>query len=131
MSTIVLAGLIYVICEMHIDDCIVFGSDMNEFIDRLLQVFMRFRQHHLFVKASRCHFGYTEIEYVGKVISEEGLKMSQEKIRSVLDFPIPSVSKQLNYFRDFVRNHSTIVKPLNALLSNYTKLKKSGGLKKL
>jgi hypothetical protein len=34
MSTIV----IYVICEMYIDDCIVFGSDMNEFVDRLRQV---------------------------------------------------------------------------------------------
>jgi hypothetical protein len=136
MSTIVLAGLIYVICEMYIDDCIVFGSDMNEFVDRLRQVFMRFRQHDLFVKASKCHFGYTEIEYAGKVISEEGLKISQEKIRSVLDFPTPSVSKQLksflgltNYFRDFVRNHSTIVKPLNALLSNYTKTEKVGWTK--
>jgi RNase H-like domain found in reverse transcriptase/Reverse transcriptase (RNA-dependent DNA polymerase) len=130
MSTIVLAGLIYVISEMYIDDCIVFGSDMNEFIDRLRQVFMRFRQHHLFVKALKCHLDYTEIEYVGKVISEEGLKMSQEKIRSVLDFPTPSVSKQLksflgltNNFRDFVRNHSTNVKP------NYTKTKKVGWTK--
>jgi RNase H-like domain found in reverse transcriptase len=92
---------------------------------------MRFRQHHLFLKASKCHFGYTEIEYVRKVISENGLKMSQEKTRSVLDFPIPSVSKQLksflgltNYFRDFVRNHSAIVKPLNSMLSNYSKTKK-------
>jgi hypothetical protein len=57
--------------------------------------------------------------------------MSQEKIRSVLDLPIPSVSKQLksffgltNYFRDFVRNHSAIVKPLNSMLSNYSKTKK-------
>jgi hypothetical protein len=137
MSTIVLAGLIYVICEMYIDDCIVFGSDMNEFVDRLRQVFMRFRQHHLFVKASKCHFGYTEIEYVGKMISEEGLKMSQEKIRSVLDFPTPSVSKQLksilgltSYFRDFVRHHSTIVKPLNALLRNYTETKRVEWTKK-
>jgi hypothetical protein len=95
MSTIVLAGLTYVICEMYFDDCIVFGSDI---VDRLRQVFMRFRQHHLFVKASKCHFGYTDIEYVGKVISEEGLKMSQEKIRAVLDFPTPSVSKQLKSF---------------------------------
>jgi hypothetical protein len=54
---------------------------------------------------------------VGTVISENGLITSQEKIRSVLDFPIPSDFKQLksflgltNYFRDFVRNHSAIVK---------------------
>jgi hypothetical protein len=83
---------------------------MNQFVYRLHQIFMRFRQHHLFLKASKCHFGYTEIEYVGKVISENGLKMSQEKIRSLLDFPIPSVSKQFksllrltNYFRNFVK----------------------------
>jgi hypothetical protein len=119
------------ICEMYIDDCIVYGSDTKEFVDRLRQVFMRFRQHHLFLKASKCHFGYTEIEYVGKVISEDGLKMSQEKIRSVLDFPVPIISKQLksflgltNYFRDFVRDHSTIVHPLNSMLSNYSKTKK-------
>ena len=131
MATIVLTGLIYLICEMYIDDCIVYGADMIEFVDRLRQIFMRFRKHHLFLKASKCHFGYTEIEYVGKVISENGLKMSQEKIRSVLDFPVPSVSKQLksflgltNYFRDFVRNHSAIVKPLNSMLSNYSKTKK-------
>jgi hypothetical protein len=37
-----------VICEMYIDDCIVFGSDMNEFVDRLRQVI---------VKALKCHFG--------------------------------------------------------------------------
>ena len=131
MATVVLTGLIYLICEMYIDDCIVYGSDMNQFVDRLRQIFMRFRQHHLFLKASKCYFGYTELEYVGKVISENGLKMSQEKIRSVLDFPVPSISKQLksflgltNYFRDFVRNHSAIVKPLNSMLSNYSKTKK-------
>jgi Reverse transcriptase (RNA-dependent DNA polymerase) len=131
MATVVLTGLIYLICEMYIDDYIVYGSDMNQFVDRLRQIFMGFRQHHLFLKESKYHFGYTEIEYVGKVISENGLKMSQEKIRSVLDLPIPSVSKQLksffgltNYFRDFVRNHSAIVKPLNSMLSNYSKTKK-------
>jgi hypothetical protein len=72
MATIVLAGLIYLISEMYIDDCIVYGSDTKEFVDRLRQVFIRFRQHHLFLKASKCHFGYTEIECVGKVISEDG-----------------------------------------------------------
>ena len=79
---------------------------------------------------SKCFFGYTEIDFVGKVISE-GLKISRSKIRSVLEFPLPSISKQLrsffgllnyfNYFRDFVRNHSNMVKPLHALLTNYQK----------
>ena len=57
--------------------------------------------------------------------------MSQEKIRNVLDFPKPVLSKQLksflglvNYFHDFVRNASTVVYPMNQMLLNYNKYKK-------
>ena len=57
--------------------------------------------------------------------------MSRSKIQSVLEFPLPFISKQLksflglvDYFRDFVRNHSNIFKPLHALLTNYQKSKK-------
>ena len=65
------------------------------------------------------------------MLSEEGLKMSQAKIRSVLDFLNPVIAKQLksflglvNYFRDFIRNQSSIVHPLHQLLLNYNKTKK-------
>jgi hypothetical protein len=68
---------------------------------------------------------------LGKVISHEGLKMSQDRVRQVVDFPTPQLSKQLksflgitNYFRDHVRNHSMVVKPLHSLLTNYCKTKK-------
>ena len=35
MATVVLAGLIYMICEMYIDDCSVFGDNDIEFVSRL------------------------------------------------------------------------------------------------
>ena len=131
MATVVLAGLIYIMCEMYIDDCNVFGKDTTEFINRLRGVFLRFRTHKLFLKAKKCYFGYAEIDFVGKVLSEEGLKMSQAKIRSVLDFPQPIIAGQLksflglvNYFRDFIRNQSSIVHSLHQLLLNYNKTKK-------
>ena len=98
----------------------LFGNDSNEFIDRLNQVFLRFRKHNLFLKAKKCYFGYAELDLVGKVLSEKGLQMSQKKIRSVLDFPKSVLAKQLksflgtvNYFRDFIRNQSSIVHPLH------------------
>ena len=126
MATTVLSGLIYSICEMYIDDCNVFANTEAEFLERLRAIFMRFKQHNMFLKASKCSFGFAEIDFVGKVLSEEGLKMSQAKIQSVLDFPLPIVSKQLksflglvNYFRDFVRNQSSIVKPMHALIADY------------
>ena len=70
MATIVLTGLIDHICEMHIDDCIVYGNTHGEFVSRLRAIFERFRFHNLFSKASKCKLGYTELDFVGKVISE-------------------------------------------------------------
>ena len=66
-----------------------------------------------------------------KVVSEAGLEMSQAKTQSVLDFPLPTVGKQLksflgtvNYSRDFVLNYFVKVNPLYDLISNYDKHRK-------
>ena len=131
MATVVLVGLIYMICEMYIDDCSVFDDNNIEFVSRLQSVFERFRKHNLYLKANKCFFGFKELEFVGKVLFEEGLKKSRKKKPSVLDFPLPTVGKQLksflgtvNYLRDFVKNHSTIVKPLHDLIAYYDKTRK-------
>ena len=82
------------ICEMYIDDCTVFGDTNIEFVSRLKLIFERFRKHNLYIKASKCFFGFSELEFVGKVVSEKGLQISRTKIQSILDFPLPTVSKQ-------------------------------------
>ena len=93
----------------------------ENFFSRLRSIFERFRLHNLFLKASKCKFGYSELDFVGRVISEEGLQMSRTRIQSVLDFPVPVSAKHLksflgivNYFRDFIRNQSSLVHLLHA-----------------
>ena len=51
MATVVLTGLIYMICEMYIDDCTVFGDIDIEFFTRLKLIFERFRKHNLYFKS--------------------------------------------------------------------------------
>ena len=81
------------ICEMYIDDCTVFGDTNIEFVSRLKLIFDRFRKDNRYLKASKCFFGYSELEFVDKVVSERGLQISRTKIQSVLDFSLPTVSK--------------------------------------
>ena len=114
---------------MYIDDCTVFGDTNIEFVSRLKLIFERFRKHNLYLKASKCFFGYCELEFVGRVVSEKGLQISRTQIQSVLDFPLLTVSKQLksslgtaNYLRDFVKDYSTLSQPLHQLLTAITKL---------
>lgn len=124
----VLVGLIYFICEMYLDDILVFGRTEDEFIINLRTIFIRLNKHDLKLKAPKCFFGFDELEWVGKVVSSDGLKMSRSRIQKLLDFPQPIVYKQLksflgfvNYFRDFIRNQSMLVKPLHRLLTDYKK----------
>ena len=128
MATVVLAGMLYLICEMYLDDCIVYGCGTDEFCNRLEQIFSRFSDMHIFLKAIKCKLGMSEVEYVGKTISKDGLRMSDKQIKGVIDFPKPIKNTQLrsflgfvNYFRDHVPNHSNVVHPLHAMIDHTAK----------
>ena len=122
MATIVLHGLIYISCEMYLDDCIVYARGNEEFLERLEIVFQRFARFGILLKPKKCKFGLKLIDYVGKVICSEGISMSKQKIESVLNFPKPTNLTSLrsllglaNYFRSFVPFHSDLVIPLQGL----------------
>ena len=108
---------------MYLDDCIVYATGTDEFCDRLEQLFKRFRDKHIFLKAIKCKLGMSEVEYVGRTISKDGLRMSDKQIKGVNDFPKPVNNTQMrsfvgfiNYFRDYVPNHPNIVAPLSAMV---------------
>ena len=126
MAATVLLGLTYYICEVYLDDIIVHGKTHEEFLFRLRQVFDRMDRYHIKLKPNKCKFGLSSVEYCGRVISKNGLSMSEKKIASVINFPIPEFAKQMksflglaNYFREFVPNHSTVVQPLQTLIPEY------------
>jgi transposase InsO family protein len=113
---------------MYLDDCIVHAKGDTEFIIRLEEVFKRFQKYNIFLKASKCKFGMSKVDYCGKVISEQGLSMTASKTQTALNFPKPTTHGALkkfvglaNYFHDFVAHHSHIMKPLHDMLEDYSK----------
>jgi hypothetical protein len=95
MAAVVLAGLVYFICETYLDDCIIHAANNESFLARLEQVFQRFHKHKLFLKPAKCQFGLTKVEFCGRVISKDGISMSAKKISQVLNFPLLTYHKQL------------------------------------
>ena len=87
MASFVLAGLLYIICELYLDDITV-----------LRTVLQRLSKHGILLKPSKCFFGFLEVESVEKIISSEGLKMSHKRIQSLLDFSQSIFFKQLKSF---------------------------------
>jgi hypothetical protein len=128
LTTNVLNGLINHTCELYLDDCMVYAKNDVEYMERLRQVFLRFREHKITLNPSKCNLGLTQVEYVGHTIDKDGLHFTRDKLDSVMNFPRPETKKQIksflglaNYFRDHIENHSTRVQPLQDLVEGYSK----------
>ena len=126
MVTEVLSGLIHDICESYLDDIMCTGANEAEFLANLRRVFERFRAFNITLNPAKCRFGLAEVEYVGRVINKEGLTFTRSKLDSVVNFPLPRTQKDLksflglvNFFREHIMHHSTMVAAMNALTTQY------------
>ena len=70
MASIVLLGLIYQICEVHLDDIIVYGNGFDQFCERLEILFQRLENKNIPLKAAKPKLNVQIVEYVGRQISE-------------------------------------------------------------
>ena len=127
ISTIVLAGLIYLTCELYIDDIVVHAQTEDELLHNLREIFSRFRHYNLKLSPKKCVLGVSQIEYVGHTLSSAGISFSQKKRDFVVDFQRPISAKDMksflgvaNYFSTHIRNFSIITKPLRDMIPNYT-----------
>ena len=107
-----------------LDDILVFSTTWEEHLEHLRSVLQTLREHQLFVKLSKCSFAQTEIQYLGHVISSEGVATDPEKTRAMEQWPQPTNATELRgflgltgYYRKFVQNYGTLAKPLTQLLT--------------
>jgi hypothetical protein len=58
---------------------------MEEHVEHLQKVFQRLRENKLYIKFEKCEFGVTEVDFLGHRITQEGLKMDDQKVKTILD----------------------------------------------
>ena len=103
--SLVLRGITWEQVIVYLDDIIVLGTDFNDTLAALREVFVRFRQHNLKFKARKCRFFRQEVEFLGKKVSGDGITISPDKLEAVKEWPIPQKSKQLLSFLSFMKYH--------------------------
>jgi hypothetical protein len=124
----VLRGLNWKICLIYIDDIIIFSHSFEEQLAHLDLVFSRLSESNIKLKATKCHFAFSKVKYLGHIVSRDGIQPDPDKISAVKDFPVPKKVKDVrsflglaNYYRRFIKEFSKIAKPLTQLLHKNVK----------
>ena len=86
-------------------------------------VFKRLVEQGLTLGASKCKLAAKEVEFLGHIVSKEGLRPNPALLQSIQRIPTPKTVKDVrsflglaSYYRRFVKEFSKIATPLNRLL---------------
>jgi hypothetical protein len=104
------------------DDILIYSKSWEDHLRHVDKVLQLLKEKQLYAKPSKCFFGVKEVEYLGHIVSHEGVKVDPNKIKAMKVWPIPKTLKNLRgflgltgYYRKFVRNYGRIEAPLTTL----------------
>jgi len=106
-----------------IDDVIV-GTETEEGHDKLVvEIIRKLKENNLYVKLEKCKWKVKEVGFLGVVIGLEGIKMEEEKVKGVLEWPTPKCIKDVqkflglaNYYCRFIEGFALVARPLHNLV---------------
>jgi hypothetical protein len=108
---------------VFMDDILVYSKSLAEHVEHLKLVFQLLKDHQFFVKLSKCSFAQPKLEYLGHIISDQGVATDPEKTKVMLAWPVPASATELRgflgltgYYRKFVKGYGVLAKPLTVLL---------------
>ena len=80
---------------VFIDDVIVGTEDEEEHNELVAEIVKRLEENNLYVKLEKCKWKVREVGFLGVVIGSESIKMEEEKVKEVLQWPIPKCIKDI------------------------------------
>jgi hypothetical protein len=123
----VFKDLLDVCVTVYLDDILIYSNNISDHKKHVHDVLHCLRQNGLYVCTDKCEFHSESIEYLGYILSPDGLKMSEDKVKTIQDWPEPKKVKDIqsflgfaNFYHCFIYNYSDIVVPLTCLTHKST-----------
>ena len=112
---------------VFLDDIIIYSDTLEDHERHLRLALQRLREQRLCAKLSKSALCQTEVEFLGHYVGRNGLRVMEDKIEAVREWPVPTSMRELRaflglagYYRRFVKGFSEIALPLTELTRNAT-----------
>jgi hypothetical protein len=112
-------------CVVYCDDVAIFSNDADPLVhlQHVEAVLASLRQHQLLAKGSKCELMRREAEFLGFMVSGQGVRPLPSKVEAVLQVPAPETVSHLrsflglcNFFRSHLPAFAEVSSPLTDLL---------------
>ena len=107
---------------VFIDNILIYFESREEHAEHLRLVLEILREHQLYGKLSKCEFWLEEVQFLGHVISTQGITVDPTKIETMVKWERPQTVTEVwsflglaGYYRRFVEGFSKLVSPLTQL----------------
>ncbi len=111
-----------------LDDLLIGSDDITTHIDRIEMLLRKFSSCNLKLTPSKCEFLKKEVTFVGLKISQDGVRITDERVKALEELKAPRNIKEtqqvmgfLSYNRKFVRQFGALAKPIYALIDKKSK----------
>ena len=108
--------------SVYIDDLLVYSQTLEEHLVHLGKVMDKLREVNLKLKPSKCHFIRQSVEFLGHLLTPNGLQPNPKQAAAVQEFPVPQNVSELHrflgltsYYRRFIAQFSRVASPLHNL----------------
>lgn len=122
LMEMVLRGLPWKTCLVYLDDVLIYSRSFSEHLQHLEEILFRFQSSGLKLNPSKCCFARDQVQFLGHVVSKDGIQPDPRNVKSVQDWPIPRSATEVraflglcSYYRKFIRNFAHHSVPLHAL----------------
>src|SRR6266576_2633339 len=107
---------------IYLDDILIDSENEQEYVALVKWVLEHLQTHQLAIAPDKCDWHKSKVNFLGYIISAEGVEMDQEKIRTVLEWEAPGSVKEIqsflgfaNFYRRFIMGYSKLTRPLTDL----------------
>ena len=123
----IFADLLDICTVIYLDDILIYSNSMSDHILHVQEALQCLWDNRLYASAEKCDFHSSSMEYLGFILSPDGLTMNPTKIQVIQDWPEPhkvwdiqSFLGFANFYWWFIYNYSDIVIPLTCLTQKGT-----------